>query len=618
MLNIPDTVKALFKRDGVQKNFRVHFPNGEFSDITNENIVQESVKFTESMCSQDVLKFGMTEASVIEFETVGIGNMYGMTIECGIEIDLSSLSAADLATIAAGTWDGTYVAVGDSDIGYAYFRVPYGKFRVESCQRDHQAMAHRKVQAFSVSPTNLQMTEFEKNKLNIFSTESAYTPDLYKLFLSQSGHNNPQVLYDAGFTDGSVITQEYPSNPLVARQFANEITVTCNGVQHTVKGRVSYNRAYTYKDSYVIVNYGVDRDKMYALDYNGYSPDTILENAIAAMKANATLAGIDLEASGFSSWEDFALNLYLYYTSGNKAIKLLYPQAAFAVSSSQIQSQWKYNYFTISEEDKAIYTRIGDETYDYNGVTWEYTYCSFMVPFKFEIIMDTSTTVYDETISNVVQVKQYNDPVSLLALSAQFPPTLVSGNYHSFSNSYSLTEIMNGLMELVAMFGRINRNGNLVTQRITKSNPITVQTGEYSQFWWDEYEVLPVGAVEYLYTDSDGNENTKYYYFGTGESVYDMTGNEVLKVLTNQTESTVEDLLDTYFIPNLLPLSFTPIDLAMKGLPYIEAGDYLAVVAEDGTIAYSFDMKQDINGIQMLTADIESTSGDIIESGESV
>ena len=89
MLNIPESVKTLFKRDGVRKNFRVHFPNGELSDITNENVVQESVKFTESLCSQDVLKFGLTEASVIEFETVGIGNMYGMTIECGIEIDLS-------------------------------------------------------------------------------------------------------------------------------------------------------------------------------------------------------------------------------------------------------------------------------------------------------------------------------------------------------------------------------------------------------------------------------------------------------------------------------------------------------------------------------------------------
>ena len=77
MLNIPDSVKAPYKQDGVRKNFRAHFPGGELPDITNDNIVQESVKFTESICSQDVFKFGLTEASVIEFETVGVANMYG-------------------------------------------------------------------------------------------------------------------------------------------------------------------------------------------------------------------------------------------------------------------------------------------------------------------------------------------------------------------------------------------------------------------------------------------------------------------------------------------------------------------------------------------------------------
>ena len=59
MLNIPDSVKALYKQDGVRKNFRAHFPGGELPDITNDNIVMESVKFTESICSQDVFKFGL-------------------------------------------------------------------------------------------------------------------------------------------------------------------------------------------------------------------------------------------------------------------------------------------------------------------------------------------------------------------------------------------------------------------------------------------------------------------------------------------------------------------------------------------------------------------------------
>ena len=46
MLNIPESVKNLFKTDGVRKNFRVRFPDGELPDITNSSIVQESVRFT--------------------------------------------------------------------------------------------------------------------------------------------------------------------------------------------------------------------------------------------------------------------------------------------------------------------------------------------------------------------------------------------------------------------------------------------------------------------------------------------------------------------------------------------------------------------------------------------
>ena len=110
MLTIPETIKNLYKSEAARKNFRVHFPGGEMPDITNENIAQESVRFTESLSSQDVFKFGLAEASTLEFETIGIGNMYGMTIEASIEIDTSSLTAAEIAEIESDPGDGALVA----------------------------------------------------------------------------------------------------------------------------------------------------------------------------------------------------------------------------------------------------------------------------------------------------------------------------------------------------------------------------------------------------------------------------------------------------------------------------------------------------------------------------
>ena len=606
MLNVPETVKALFKQDGVRKNFRVHFPNNELPDITNDNIVQESVKFTESLCSQDVLKFGLTEASVIEFETVGIGNMYGMTIECGCEIDLSSLSAAEIADIAAGTWDGVYVAVGDSDIGFAYFRVPYGVFRVESCPRDHQAMTHRRVQAYSASPTNLQMSSAEKGKLAAYTLETAYTPDIYKLFLSQFGHNNADFLYGDGFTDGSALNVYVTTGANVYR--ARSKTLYLKGAPLT--GYVYYKKLYTgsaYNDN-------VDPEKLYAIDYNGYNKSTIIENAVSALKASfPTISDEDLEESGFSSWEDLVNKLFVSnettvlvvsWRTRQRIIQMLYPQFVYCMPTDN-----DYAIFSITEEDKAVYPIIGNDMVE---ASTSKTGAFFLVPYKF-VIHTTSRDPYEETLENDLIIRQYVEPSGLPSFPASFQPTLQSGNYSSYVNSYSLTQIMNGMLEIRAMFGKVNRNGLLEITRLSKASPESIIPGQYSGFWWDEYDVNPIGSVMFSYNEN-GEENVTEYTFGGGSSVYDMTGNEVLKAITATDMSTVTDILDTYFIPYLSPIEFTPIDLEMKGLPYIEAGDYLAVTAEDGMIANSFNMKQDISGIQVLTASIESTSGDIIDS----
>ena len=91
MLNIPSEVKALFSADRIHKNFHAHFPNGETTDLNNEDIVAESVLFIESLCSQQYFKFGLAEASSIEFIAVNVPNVRGAVMQCAIEIDVSGL-----------------------------------------------------------------------------------------------------------------------------------------------------------------------------------------------------------------------------------------------------------------------------------------------------------------------------------------------------------------------------------------------------------------------------------------------------------------------------------------------------------------------------------------------
>ena len=42
MLTVPEQIKTLYKTDGVWKNFRAPFPDGERADITNSDIVRKA------------------------------------------------------------------------------------------------------------------------------------------------------------------------------------------------------------------------------------------------------------------------------------------------------------------------------------------------------------------------------------------------------------------------------------------------------------------------------------------------------------------------------------------------------------------------------------------------
>lgn len=133
MLNVPQEIKDLLHRDTCPKNIRIHFPNGERTDICNNLIVKDSVSFKESINSQDTLKFGLCEASVFECETVGVENIKGAQIEVFCEIYCD-------ATVEGAIWQ--------IDLERHVYQIPYGVFVVDSCERQAD-MIHRKIVGYS-------------------------------------------------------------------------------------------------------------------------------------------------------------------------------------------------------------------------------------------------------------------------------------------------------------------------------------------------------------------------------------------------------------------------------------------------------------------------------------
>lgn len=635
MLNVPESVKALFKQDGIRKNFRVHFPGGELPDITNDNVVQESVRFTESLCSQDVLKFGLTEASVLEFETVGVANMYGMTIEAGIEIDLSSLSAAELAEIEAGSWDGVYVSESDTDLGFPFFRVPYGVFRVESCPRDHQAMAHRRVTAYGASPKTVRNNPFETAKQAALNLPPEYTPNMFNLTKEIMGYSMPATLN--GFTKTELSTSPYNpvQNTYQPRSMSsdNSITVTLlDGSTKILYGSAPLRIAYSDGAGTETNPYKLTKNALFSADYNGESYFSVLSEI--ARRLRDSELGIDLSASGYSNWIQLAKDLF--GTEQN----FFYPGVAYTLAVTTapgVAITGRYPFYQkidIEKSNPCFYPFVGEYT-DEISPTETYTRITNYGIFEF-IYYPTAYNVYTIDFSVDITIRAPAPTFYLLTpsetvpdITFQFPSTgegevpftRLGASFkfkaHSYKPQGDVLDIINSWMELNAKFGRATLTGAFDELRLSNADPVPISPGEYENFWWDEYDVLPIGTVKYQYTAIVGDsteQEAASYDFGEGQSVYDMTDNLMLQGCGDELAAMA--LLDEYFIPYLDPICFTPIDLTMKGLPYLEAGDYLAVTAEDGTIAYSFAMRQTISGIQVLTAEIESTSGDIIESEE--
>lgn len=629
MLNIPDKIKELFDRDGVRKNFRARFPGGELPDITNKDVVQESVRFTESICSQDVLKFGLTEASVLEFETVGVANMYGMMVEAYCEIDVSSLSAAELDDIRAGSWDGELVERAASDIGWPFFRIPYGLFRVESCPRNQEAMAHRKVTAYSLSYARMSKALADLPTITVFK-ELLIDP---AALLDQATGNN--LLEENMAYWGESPRFLYPHEGILYTPQGKAHWLLSSTGDGYLSGRRAYITPELFGADFVKVNVVFDK--------------IAYEAAGMAVVAELTAAGYDLTRHGGGG---------RVYKTNEEALRDRYPELFAPVI-------WFAGYYRYTdsetgaahlepaggplwsqpiENDKltptiGFYRDIYDPAHPFAfsgtpskidlrriapAIVWyssevktfrladKSTVVYETAPVKFPPVTVNYAIVYAREQASDIRIKIYNTgPAKVFSLNA---PVNLGAERYSYVDAYDREALLDGYLELNAMFGKVDRRGKLQGLRLSVDEPVSVGPSQYSEFWWDEYDVEPIGSVLYSFEDDEEGEQELEYKFGSGASVYDMTDNAVLKSLEAPTSEMVQQLLEENFVPHLLPVAFTPIELSMQGQPYLEDGDYLAVTAADGTVARSFNMRHELSGIQVLEAEVTSVSGQIMDS----
>ena len=627
MLNIPSLVVTLLKRDGVRKNFRVVFPNGEYDDITNENVVCESVKFSESICSQDTFRFGLAESSRIEFETVGIGNMLGMDIKCYCEVDLTGET---ISGIVDWSGDGETVTLENSDLGYPFFRIPYGLFTVQSCPRNHEAMTHRKVTAISTMfHNNSYMCPFEQAKIAArWMNVENYRMRVKEFVAENLAYYDLDILNFLGYTSttslytfGTLGNSESFSSPTFkfynsSNQLVQTVTVSGSIKQRYLSVDGTVDGVYDYLAGVVLSGYDT-------ID-NRSNIRELLNNTIDFSKTmvqeSSSSYGVDLV-----DIDDAINTLFGLY---------LYPYVLFSTVNTVGEGVWRdqikntYRFIENSKQAVCFYPNIAG-VLDDTSVNSERIVFPYAVTFIFDSTSSGGSMsmygCYPTSQLSRVYGYRYNDSLSNKYYAnrvAVFNATLGSSDDdsqpRSFVNAFSFAKVLESYCELCGLFCKRARDGGI---KLISLNTTTfdnnIYPANYSELWWDEYDVEPVSQFEYSYiVQGEYNEETEtdiYIVSAEAGSIYSLKDNYILQNFSRTARHNILIAVRSSDLCKIIrDISFVPIEMTMQGYPQIEAGDRLKIHAADGTEVITYALQCELSGIQNLQEYITASVGDVI------
>ena len=560
MICIPEEIKTLFRTGSTRKNIRVHFPNGEHEDITNSNIVAESFSFTESLCSRDILKFGLCEASMVEFETKGIGNIKNMEIQCQIEIDISSMDDDFIS-------ENGHVS---DDVPFPFYPIKFGYFTVDSCPNDNISdIERRNVKAYDKLVS--QSLDYDKTDQlnNYLKSKPACVPQnvytLEKMMLQDFNINHERTMVPVAESEkpGLVTSTTYIGQP----------TATCPN-------------AYTVTTNLVILG-GINSTEIYNIIFSNLSEFTWVHDDMKNYQKeyNITFAAV-------RQWfDDSGLRIAITDTNHNIA--------------------------TFTEKDA-----IGDvlSILDKGNIvefSFEYVY-SYSMTFEdrtgeLQTLSRTMKKAQGDALLKYIAIEK----IELYDIEKKaIPPVLTSCTLRNVLNAvyeingtFATINRESGMLEErnIADFGlypseTLYPSADLYPQSASSILP----QGRYIQAKHDDEEVKPYGKIiaHYKTTDAEGQTiDAVYEHFFREGITYNLNSNWILQNCIF-TEEEVAALCE-YMAEKISHIKYTPCTVTAKGLPWIEAGDTIDVLTKKGGFE-SIILRRTLSGIQGLVDDIEA------------
>ena len=603
-------------------------------NFDNNNLVEESVKFDERMCSDTELKFGLCEGTSVEFQYFDIISILGWHITVYIDIEYKNENGV-----------------------IAWHTIPMGQYDVMECSRQ-------------ASTGIIKVIAYNKLRSNYLDKD--VTPELISML--QTAGNTGMQMYDVlsqlASNDGINKTEESPIDTQVfTKPTVDQYGTYYNLLLCPVTVIYDYQMTIIGYERQLGFRYEIDRQKfVIATETQWNSANTYR----VIIKLNALLTFVN---NIYNQWKSTPI-----WIGANEDV-----MSGDASCGTTIDQYIKGNYTYSKALRGYIELKYTDNTSDYyeiypNGGTTNlgfitdimsdlmnvqgykgvgvYLYMPILV--KNRVIdqeLQDPPVIWPATSDSMITVNPADADVQAATLSAISAITNNnSGNANATlemsyvvsstpiesqkiylsdvlgdSNSITLRELQSAVYEINCQYGKLDRvtdlfsgielnNGALYPRDNLYPNDGLYPQGNseggypsiYSKLWADEGNVRSFRYLYVTYKTTENNETIEKVMQKTvnanGTDDYNMSDNWLFKNLVWSTAD-VSAYADA-MVAKMQNIKWFPFEMWCVGLPYLEAGDEIEIKMNEGTYR-SYVLRRTLNGIQNLQDEMINGTLDI-------
>lgn len=572
--------------------------------IDNNNLVSESVKFDERMCSDTELKFGLCEGASVEFQYFDFQNIRDRHI--GIDLDVQYKNEQNQL---------------------AWHTIPMGQFDVKECSRQAstgiiKATAYDKITSQYLDQDARSQIEqiIATGEQGVPNEASIYTIlrgllDDYAIPHSDYSEVQGQMVVDSTSIYGPVYYDVYEDDPPYSPAGDDYFKLWYLTVQYRPVSATSYetNEYYKYEiNTPAIWNVFKDvLDREYSID-GTYYPITGPDEYIRRTNPNTGT----YEYNFFKYFAEHAFNNPSYddpkfeggvVSSGGLDLIISANKDAAVETGSLTNSflRFKIPFFITAQADPEDWPAlIAARDARYNEIV------AALGSIKMAKIYKLNTSDIENKRLTIDEFLKITNPVTLRDLqTAVFELDCQYGKLDRVSNLFSGIELNNG-----ALYPRDNLypSDGLFPMGTSEAGYPSM----YSKLWADEgnvrsfrYLIITYKTTETIEGQVQEVEKTlQRTVNANGTDDYNMSDNWLFRNLV-WTAADVGDYADA-MVTKMQNIRWFPFEMWCAGLPYLEAGDEIEIQMNEGTYK-SYVLRRTLNGIQNLQDEMINGTLDI-------